>query len=234
MAMRITPEVDVVAISLGGRFVPATFTPAWFALTGLLPKTTASSAVLSTAHEHEFSADWLIFHVATERLVAMTATCESRDRLLELVVGMFRDHQPHTPLTDVAIEHMVHFRFEKLADRDRLATTLAPTEPWAEWGAKLGPTGKHGGMTSLTMTQHNPADRYEGGKISVTVEPSNRIGQEGGTGVYVKVRDQYALDGDQVCRRLMKLLTQEFVGALNRSDDIIDLIMAIGTKEDDK
>lgn len=234
--MRITPEVDAVAISLGGRFGPATFTPAWFALTGLLPKTTASSAVLPIAHEQviEFSADWLNFHVDPEHLVAMTATRESRDRLLKLVVGMFRDHQPHTLLTDVAIERMVHFRLGKPADRDRLATTLAPTEPWAEWGVKLGPTGKYGGMTSLTMTQHNPADRYGGGEISVTVEPSNRIGQKDGTGVYVKVRDQYALDGDQVCRRLMELLTREFVGALNCSDDIIDLVMAIGIKEDDK
>lgn len=234
--MRITPEVDVAAISLGGRFGPATFTPAWFALTGLLPKTTASSAVLSTVHERvtEFSADWLSFHVDPERLVAMTATWESRDRLMELVVGMFRDHQPHTLLTDVAIERMVHFRFEKPADRDRLAETLAPTEPWTEWGVKLGLTGKYGGMTSLTMTQHSPADRYGGGEISVTVEPSNRIGQKDGTGVYVMVRNQYALDGDQVCRRLMELLTREFVSALNYSDDIIDLVKAIGTKENDK
>lgn len=234
--MRITPEVDVAAISLGGRFGPATFTPAWFTLTGLLPKTTASSAVLSIAHEQvtEFSTDWLSFHVDPKHLVAMTATRESRDQLLELVAGMFRDHLPHTLLTDVTIERMVHFRFEKLADRDRLATTLAPTRPWAEWGAKLGPTGKHGGMTSLTMTQHNPADRYGGGKISVTVEPSNRIGQKDGTGVYVKVRNQYVLDGDQACRRLMELLTREFVDALNYSDNIIDLVMAIGTTENAK
>ncbi len=68
----------------------------------------------------------------------------------------------------------------------------------------------------------------------MTVEPSNRIGQKDGTGVYVMVRNQYALDGDQVCRRLMELLTREFVSALNYSDDIIDLVKAIGTKENDK
>ena len=44
--MRIDPEISGVGIVVLGSFNPAIFTPAWFALHGLLPKSVADSADL--------------------------------------------------------------------------------------------------------------------------------------------------------------------------------------------
>ena len=50
MRMRIEPELSSVRVVVVGDFNPAIFTPAWFALYGLLPERVASSANLEVAH----------------------------------------------------------------------------------------------------------------------------------------------------------------------------------------
>lgn len=59
--MRIQPEIDEVGVVLVGSLNPAIFTPAWFALHGLLPESAAESAELEVAHPQltRFSTDWL-------------------------------------------------------------------------------------------------------------------------------------------------------------------------------
>ena len=128
----------------------------------------------------------------------------------------------------MGINRDVHFRVRDFSERDRIGRTLAPIEPWGTWGRDLGPDGRDGGMTSLTMTQVNPGGRPDGGQINVTVEPSHRVG-EGRNGVHVRVNDHYAIDGTQLgtAERLMKLFEANFEESLARSNAIIDHIMSL-------
>ena len=85
-------------------------------------------------------------------------------------------------------------------------------------------------MTSLTMTQVNITGRTSEGRINVTVQPSNRVGQ-GETGIYVEVNDHYAVQ-DRKSRNatndILDLLENEFEESLLRSERIIDNLMALG------
>lgn len=233
--MRIEPEISGVNVVLLGDFNPAIFTPAWFALHGLLPESIADSAELHVAHQQvtEFVADWLRLQVAVESFFVETLQAP-HIRLRDLVVRIFKEHLYHTPIRAFGINRNIHFRVQDLAERDRIGRTLAPVEPWGTWGQDLGLDGKQGGMTSLTMTQVNPEGRPNGGQINVTVEPSHRIG-EGRTGVYVRVNDHYAIDHTNLgtAERLMELFENSFDTSLERSNGIIDRIMSLAkTKEE--
>ena len=227
--MRIEPEISGVTINILGKFNPAIFTPAWFALHNLLPQSAADSANLGIAHKQvtAFSTDWLRLEVSTGRFSAETLQAPNI-RLRDLVVSVFNKHLYHTPLRAFGINRSVHFQVPSMAVRDRLGRTLAPMEPWGKWGHDLGTTGEHGGVTSLTMTQVDPEGRPSGGRINVKVEPSSRIGQ-GRLGVYVEVNDHYAIDdtSPSAGKQLMRLFEDNFDASLSRSDGIIDHLMSL-------
>ena len=229
--MRIEPEISGVHVILLGDFNPAIFTPSWFALHGLLPERVADTANLRIASQHvtEFAADWLRLQVTAEQFFAETLLAP-HVRLCDLIARTFKEYLHHTPVSALGINRDVHFRVPDFSERDRIGRTLAPTEPWGTWGRDLGPDGRSGGMTSLTMRQVNPEGRPTGGQINVTVEPSNRIG-EGRTGVYVRVNDHYAIDNAELrtAERLMELLEVNFDSSLERSNGIIDHIMSLAT-----
>ena len=175
--VRIEPEISGVAVVLLGDFNPAIFTPAWFAMHGLLPKAAADSADLQVAHRQvtAFSTDWLRLQVTSDRFAADTAQAP-HIRVRDLVMRVFKEHLTHTPTRVMGINRTVHFRVGSLAERDRIGRALAPVEPWGRWGVELGLDGEHGGMTSLIMSQIRPEGRPPGGRINVKVEPSSRIG----------------------------------------------------------
>ena len=227
--MQIAPEIDGVSIVLLGSFNPAIFTPAWFALHGLLPKGVADSAELAVAHQQvtSFVADWLRLEVTPDRFQVETVQAP-HIRVHDLAMRVFEEHLPHTPLTAFGINRNVHFQVENVAARDRLGRTLAPVEPWGTWGQELGLDGAYGGMTSLTMSQINPKQRPVGGQINVTVQPSGRVG-DGHTGVYVRINDHYALGntGPSAAGRSMELLETNFKSSQDRSETIIDHVMSL-------
>lgn len=233
--MRIEPEISGVSVVLLGDFNPAIFTPAWFALHGLLPESVADSADLRVAHQQvtEFAAEWLRLQVTAERFCVETSQAPYV-RLCDLVARTFEEYLHHTPLRAFGINRDVHFRVQDLSERDRIGRTLAPVEPWGAWGQDLGLDERQGGMTSLTMTRLNPEGRPNGGQINVTVEPSHRIG-EGRTGVYVRVNDHYAVDNAELgtAERLMELFEDNFDKSLKRSNDIIDHIMSLAKKTEE-
>ena len=230
--MRIEPEISGVNIVLLGDFNPAIFTPAWFALHGLLPEHVADSADLGISHQQatEFVADWLRLQVTAERFSVETLQAP-HIRLRDLVARIFKEYLHHTPLSAFGINRSVHFRVQNLSERDRIGRVLAPVEPWGAWRQALGLDGREGGMTSLTMTRVNPEGRPNGGQINVTVEPSRRIG-EGRTGIYVGVNDHYAIDNAELgtAERLIELFEANFHTSLERSNDIIDHIMSLAKK----
>ena len=227
--MRIEPEISGGAVVVLGDFNPAIFTPAWFALNGLLPKSVAESAVLQVAHPQvtAFEADWFHLQVTVDRFTARTSQAPYV-RLCDLVVRTFREYLHHTPLKGLGINREIHFRVRDLAERDRIGRALAPVEPWGKWARKLDLPGEGVGMRSLTMSRASPQGRPAGDEVNITVEPSTRIA-EGRPGVYVRVNDHYADDtrGARSAERLMNLLEKHFAASLQRSNEIIDHIMSL-------
>ena len=89
--MRIEPELSSVSVVLSGKFNPAIFTPAWFAMHGLLPKRAAENASLAVAHQQvtEFSIDWLRLLVVPNQFL-VEASQAPYIRLRDLVVRIFQ------------------------------------------------------------------------------------------------------------------------------------------------
>ena len=227
--MRIEPEIDGVSIVLVGNFNPAIFTPSWFALYDLLPKSVADSAELEIAHPEItlFRADWLTLEVSKDKFKAETLLAP-HIRVRDLVVRVLKEYLYHAPLRAFGINRNVHFRVPDFGARDRIGRTLAPVKPWGTWGQHLGTSGHQGGMTSLTMRQATVEGRPADDQINVTVEPSNRIVDA--PGVYVAVNDHYTAgeaDGHESGRRLMEILEQNFDSSVATGEKIIDHIMSL-------
>ena len=228
--MRIEPEISGVGIVVRGDFNPAIFTPAWFALHGLLPKSVADNADLKVAHKQvtAFDADWLRLQVTVDSFSADTSQAP-RVRVRDLVVRVFKEHLIHTPLRAFGVNHYVHFQLGSAEERNRIGRALAPTAPWGACGHDLGLDSEHGGMTSLTMSQLRPEGRAAGGQINVTVEPSKRISDEK-LGVYVRVNDHYVIDAASgTAGQVVTRLEENFDGSLERSEEIIDQVISLAT-----
>ena len=228
-SVRTEPEIDEVAVVLVGSLNPAIFTPAWFALHGLLPESAAESAELEVAHPQvtRFSTDWLRLKVTTDRFTAESAQAPYI-RVRDLVVRVFKEHLDHTPLRAMGINRNVHSRVASATERDRIGRTLAPVAPWGSYAQELDLGGEHGGMTSLTMSQLQLKGRPPGGQVNVTVEPSNRI-VGGRSGVYVRINDHFAVDPADAGGRaqLIGFLEDSFDTSLRRSAGIVDHIMSL-------
>ena len=227
--MRIEPEISGVVIVMVGRFNPAIFTPAWFALHGLLPEKVAESAKLQVAHNQvtSFSADWLTLQATTERFSAETEQ-SPYVRLRDLVTRVFKEYLPHTPAMQLGINRWVHFKVKSGSERVRIGRILAPVQPWGQWGERIEQGSEPGGLRSLTMTQIAPRERAATDRINVIVEPSTRIA-EGRLGIYVSVNDHFEIDATapRSAERLMELLDREFDASLKHSEVIIDEIMSL-------
>ena len=228
--MKIEPEITSVSLVMVGNFNPSILTPAWFAWRGLLPESTIDIADLKVALPQitMFEAEWLNLQVIPERF-SVSTTQAPFVRLRDLVVRIFREHLPHTRVGAMGINREVHYLVNSFSVRDQIGRLLAPTKPWGEWGKKLEPDGNHGGMTSLTMAQVQPEGRPSGGHISVTVEPSRRVG-EGRTGIYVRVNDHYEVENPEregATSEIVTLLEDNFDESLWRADQIIDHLMSL-------
>ena len=228
--MRIEPEVSDVSLVILGKFNPAIFTPDWFGWRGFLSERVARAAALKIAQPRitAFQAEWLNLEVVQERF-SISTTQLPYVRLSDLASRIFREELFHTPLNAVGINRQVHFLVRDFRERDRIVRTLAPVEPWGEWSHDLQPDARHGGMTSLTMTQVNLPDRPPGGYLGVTVQSSNRVG-EGERGVFVQVNDHYTVedpDGRTATEEIVNLLEKSFDESIRRAEKIIDHVMSL-------
>ena len=228
--MRIEPEIAGVSLVLIGNFNPSIFVPDWFGWRGLLPKATVDSADLTIAHPQitQFSSEWLQLQVVPERF-SISTTHVPGIRLRDLAVRIFREQLPHTRLTAMGINREVHFSVGSFGDRDQIGKLLAPIEPWGGWAQKLGLDRELGGMTSLTMTSSNAEGEHPDGRINVTVEPSNRVG-DGSTGIYVRINDHFVAkdpEGQTATSDIVTLLEMNFDNSLRRADQIIDHVMSL-------
>jgi hypothetical protein len=146
----------------------------------------------------------------------------------DLVIRIFGEFLPHTPLDKMGINCTVHFNVRDAELRDAIGRKLAPQEPWGDWGPLIGSGEghKHGGMRSLTMEQRNPDDRPQGW-IRAKIEPSVRL--VGDRGVFMEINDHYetATSSETGASEMVDLLRDNFDKSVNRSFWIIDQIMRL-------
>ena len=83
-------------------------------------------------------------------------------------------------------------------------------------------------MTSVTMTQVNISGRSPDDKISITVEPSNRVGVDL-DGVYARVNDHYVAGAAETrpTEHMMDILESNFESSLRRGEILIDHVMSL-------
>jgi len=228
--MRIEPEFGGASLVMLGNFNPTIFTPAWFALNGILTARQAEAAEVEIVHSQvsSFRVDWLMVRVEQGRFWAETNEAPYI-RISDFACRTFGEFLPHTPVSRLGINRMVHFNVGSIATRHRIGRKLAPPQAWGKWGNVLidGPPEKQGGLVSLSMQKDLPDDR-PAGYIQVTVQPSIKIA--GSAGIYMLVNDDYQLrDPDKVvgCGEILRILTECFESSIQRSEAIIDGIMAL-------
>ena len=231
--MQIDPEFSGVSVVLLGSFNPAIFTPAWFALHELLPKSAAENAELQVAHPGltVFSTEWLQLQITTDRFQAATRSAPNI-RVHDFVARVFGEHLFHTPVSALGINRYVHFRAQSQNARDRVGRMLAPVEPWRPCFENVKLDSEHIRMRSLTIGVAQPEGRPPGRSVNVTVEPSARIDDDQ-SGIFVGVNDHYVVgvDGIEGRRQLLTFLTDDFESSIKRSDVIIDHVMSL-TKDE--
>ena len=228
--MRIEPDIAGTQIVLLGAFNPAIFTPAWFALHGLLSENQADTVEPEIVHNQisVFQADWFHLQVTPDRF-SIETTQAPNVRVRDLVMRLFGELLPHAPVTAIGINNSVHVKAGNKEEWNRIGTTLAPPPAWGPWCGKLDLDGDSGGMKSLVMSQPIPAGRPEGSAINITVEPSARVGA-GQAGVFVLVNHHFAISKASLDsgRSLAELLEQYFEKCEDMSHGIFDHVMSLG------
>lgn len=114
--MRIEPEISGVGVVVLGDFNPAIFTPAWFALHDLLPRSVAENAGLQVAHQQvtAFDADWLHLQVTVDDHYAIDAAAAgTAERLVTLLEENFDGSLKRS---EEIIDHVMSLAASKEAD----------------------------------------------------------------------------------------------------------------------
>lgn len=116
--MQIKPEISGTDVVLAGSFNPVIFTPAWFALHELLPESASEQKV---AHPHItiLDTDWMHLDVSLERF-QMATTQAPYTRICDLVLRVFKEQLPHTPVSALGINRQVHFCVDNFATRNKM------------------------------------------------------------------------------------------------------------------
>jgi hypothetical protein len=232
--MRIKPQLDQATIVLVGRFNPAIFQPAWFALHKMLGQKEAETAEINLiqAGISQFKVDQFELLVLSDRF-SVTSLNGHPEHIRDLVISCFGQNLPHTPVRAMGINRAAHFDTGSFEVRDRVGSRLAPKDAWGAWGREieaspLEPREARGGMISIVMQQNTRPDGHKG-HVQAKVEPSIRIANS--TGIFVDVNDHFDLSGPeqavQDTSSAVAVLEANWEVSLQRSAIIIDQIMAL-------
>jgi hypothetical protein len=232
--MRIKPQLDQATIVLVGRFNPAIFQPAWFALHKMLGQKEAESPQIKLiqAGVSQFKVDQFELLVLSDRF-SITSLDGHPEHIKDLVISCFGQNLSHTPVLAMGINRATHFDTGSFEVRDRVGSRLAPKDVWGAWGKEieaspLDPKDARGGMISIAMQQSMRPDGNKG-HVQAKVEPSTRIANS--TGIFVDVNDHFELRGAeqavQDASSAVAVLESNWEASLQRSAMIIDQIMAL-------
>ena len=230
-------EVEATNIVIAGQFNPAIFSPHWLSSVGLIDSFEADSSVVNVIHPDltSFQCDWFQLIVERERITVNSINAVSI-RVYDLVLRLFGDILPHTPLRAFGINYLSHFRVNAQSVLDDLGDTLAPKQPWGHWGATMQQvvTKDHpnfvasakvraGGLRSLVMTNYVRPDGLTG-HIQAKIEPSLLYRPA----VYMEVNDHYELKRGESpigSSAVLKLVEGKFDESTTRAKDLLQHFM---------
>jgi hypothetical protein len=209
----VKPELKESNIVLLGDFNPKIFQPAWFAAEGLIARSEADKADIKIIHADlvGFSLEWLQFEVTRERLVAGTTQDAFDVVVRDLVRGTFNLLR-HTPIRQMGINRIMHFRVESEDVWHDAGHKLAPKEIWQGVLDKAG-------LLSLSMIGYDGRDDKDG-RIRVKVGPSPRVRP----GLCFDVNDHFQVrDPDKVigCDEMMGIIETTWTISYKRSESIM-------------
>jgi hypothetical protein len=226
-------ETDIVeaAIVLIGKFNPAIFSPAWFAKNGVISDGELEAAETVAVHPQisRFVVEHLTVNVEPEKM-SVSVTTEPTIRILDMILQLFRDLLPHTPVTAFGINYAEHWRLDDWRRRVALGRALAPPEPWGAWGERLESDDPEtvAGLIQLVLLE--PYKDAPGAR-RVDVGPSTEIADKH-RGVYVKVNHHRDVDLKEADGAIpaVRLIEEEFDSAIKASKGIINDLRAYAEK----
>jgi len=223
-----------VTVVLVGFFNPVIFRPDWFSAKELTSKEDAEEAKVDAIlpDMSAFSLPWARIQVDRQRFV-IESEREPFVRVQDLVAKLFLEQLPSTPVYQLGINRMAHFRLQNRDSMDKIGFALAPLAPWGFWSDRIAAGGeKHGGMRSISMEQSFVDDR-EFGYIRATVQPSVRVKP----GVWIEVNDHYQLTELGVpdspaalpvgADKIADILVKQFDASIARSEQIMDQVLGL-------
>ena len=230
--MRKEPELHGVAIVLRGRFNPAIYQPYWFLRHNLISEQAAETARIGAIHPEltKFSIDQDFSIEVDEDRFRIDTAVDPTIRIRDIVVSIFSELLPHTPIAMLGINRLVHFTVSP-AKREQIGLLLAPREPWGDFGRRVtgGSGQRHGGLERITLIQREVGDRAGAGWIKATVEPSRRVGGID-SGIYMEINDHREIDDPNSpvdASLAVEWLADNFEASKRNSESIIDQIMSL-------
>lgn len=225
-------EILFSNIVLVGSFNPAIFSPAWLAKNDVISEDEANAAEEPVTHPQvaQISIEHLTITVETNKFMVRYAS-DPAVRSLDIVVQIFKDLLPHTPISAFGINYGEHWRTETPQQRLALGRALAPLEPWGEWGATFDDDDPQmvGGMSALVMkkpfspkgTGENILTGYRRAEISPSTEIPDQL-----RAVLVGTNHhrEFVVDTARGALPAIELAIEEFDGAIMAAKKIIQQI----------
>lgn len=131
---RVPPKVvkDIGVVVVAGSLNPPAVQPWWLAHLGLVSESEAEKAKIEgiSPEFSVFELGWVRVEVLRERFSATATNIEAdKLRLRDLLCGIFSS-LPHTPVTALGINRVVHYEMPTAESFHRLGHELAPKDFW--------------------------------------------------------------------------------------------------------
>lgn len=228
--MKIIPEIDGISIVVAGPMNPPIFQAYWFEKVGLVDADEAEDCETEIIHKDLSVLKFPNFtvQVQADRLT-VSSTRQPYVAYADFVGRLFGEFLIHTPVTAMGINRDVHFPADA-DDRDRVGNTLAPKEPWGDWGKRVEDSMKnadkdnHGGLISVVLEDRWLTDG-EKRRFRVKVEPSNKL-----VGIYMSCNDHFILESNKETfpgQQVARLLIDHWDKSMERSEKVIGTIMEL-------
>jgi hypothetical protein len=173
------PEIDGLVLVLVGNFNPAIFQPAWLGRHGL-----ASEAEVEQAAIELIRPDIVLyglgpfrFTVQLDRFQAETLQPDQAYRMRDLVSGIFGVLK-ETPIRQMGINRMMHFKMSSEEEWHRVGNQLAPKPVWEKIMDKPG-------MISVAVKGQRSGAKSK--FVQIRAEPSTQVKP----GVFVQTTEHY-------------------------------------------
>ncbi|MCW6507395.1 hypothetical protein [Lichenifustis flavocetrariae] len=220
-------EEQGASVVLAGNFNPAIFNPDWLVRQEVVSSAELDEGGVNVIHAEvaQFKVGSLRFEILIDRFT-VHALSEPFVRVADVIADIFAKALPHTPITAMGINYFAHFRVLSRQQQTAFGRTLAPIQPWGDWGSTLESdiSEQVGGLTSLSMQQVSPPDRASG-HIMVTVQPSAHI--PAGQGVFFQHNDHFSIAKNESSIDFPGLCLKQLTPSLQRARSVLSHLISV-------